>query len=39
VVKIEEVQATEKAKETITIAEDAQRDLNEALPALVSHCL
>jgi len=31
----EETQATQKAKETQAIADDAQRDLNEALPALV----
>lgn len=31
----EEEQATIKAKETQAIADDAQRDLNEALPALV----
>ncbi|KAL3881803.1 hypothetical protein ACJMK2_028195, partial [Sinanodonta woodiana] len=34
VVVKEEAQATEKAKETQAIADDAQRDLNEALPAL-----
>lgn len=38
VVEREEAQATVKAKETQAIADDAQRDLNEALPALVSHC-
>lgn len=37
VVEREEAQATVKAKETQAIADDAQRDLNEALPALVSH--
>ena len=36
VVQKEETLATEKAKETQMIADDAQRDLNEALPALVS---
>ena len=35
VVEREEAQATVKAKETQAIADDAQRDLNEALPALV----
>ena len=34
-VEREEAQATVKAKETQSIADDAQRDLNEALPALV----
>ncbi|KAK3096562.1 hypothetical protein FSP39_001310 [Pinctada imbricata] len=34
VVEREEAQATVKAKETQAIADDAQRDLNEALPAL-----
>jgi hypothetical protein len=36
VVQKEEASATIKAKETQAIADDAQRDLNEALPALVS---
>ena len=36
VVQKEEEQATKKAQETQAIADDAQRDLNEALPALVS---
>ena len=36
VVQKEEAQAALKAKETQAIADDAQRDLNEALPALVS---
>lgn len=31
----EEEAATKKAEETQAIADDAQRDLNEALPALV----
>jgi len=35
IVQREETQATQKAKETQAIADDAQRDLNEALPALV----
>ena len=35
VVQKEEAQATKKAEETQAIADDAQRDLNEALPALV----
>jgi len=35
VVQKEEAQAALKAKETQAIADDAQRDLNEALPALV----
>ncbi len=35
VVEKEEMQAAQKAKETQAIADDAQRDLNEALPALV----
>lgn len=39
VVEREESQATVKAKETQAIADDAQRDLNEALPALVRHIL
>ena len=34
VVQREEAQAGEKAKETQAIADDAQKDLNEALPAL-----
>ena len=34
-VQKEEAQAAAKAKETQAIADDAQRDLNEALPALV----
>jgi len=37
IVQREETQAAQKAKETQAIADDAQRDLNEALPALVSH--
>ena len=36
VVQKEEKEANIKAKETQTIADDAQRDLDEALPALVS---
>ena len=36
IVQREETQAAQKAKETQAIADDAQRDLNEALPALVS---
>ena len=36
VVQKEEAQAADKARETQAIADDAQRDLNEALPALVS---
>lgn len=36
VVQKEEAEATRKAQETQAIADDAQRDLNEALPALVS---
>ena len=39
VVQKEEAQATKKAEETQAIADDAQRDLNEALPALVSGTL
>ena len=35
IVQREETQAGQKAKETQAIADDAQRDLNEALPALV----
>ena len=35
IVQREETQAAQKAKETQAIADDAQRDLNEALPALV----
>ena len=35
VVQKEENEAAEKARETQAIADDAQRDLNEALPALV----
>ena len=35
VVQKEEAQAAAKARETQAIADDAQRDLNEALPALV----
>ena len=35
VVSKEEKEATTKAEETQTIADDAQRDLDEALPALV----
>ena len=34
-VQKEEAQAAIKARETQAIADDAQRDLNEALPALV----
>ena len=37
VVQKEEAQAAAKARETQAIADDAQRDLNEALPALVSY--
>ena len=36
-VQKEEAQAATKARETQAIADDAQRDLNEALPALVRH--
>ncbi len=36
VVQKEEAQAAAKARETQAIADDAQRDLSEALPALVS---
>lgn len=36
VVQTEETQAAQKARETQAIADDAQKDLNEALPALVS---
>ena len=36
VVQREEFGATKKATETQAIADDAQRDLDEALPALVS---
>ena len=36
IVSKEETAATAKAKETQAIADDAQRDLDEALPALVS---
>ena len=36
VVQKEEKEANVKAEETQTIADDAQRDLDEALPALVS---
>ena len=36
VVQREETEATKKAQETQAIADDAQRDLDEALPALVS---
>lgn len=36
IVQKEEAGATIKARETQAIADDAQRDLNEALPALVS---
>jgi hypothetical protein len=39
VVEREEAQATVKAKETQAIADDAQRDLNEALPALVRYIM
>ena len=35
VVQKEEAAASVKAQETQAIADDAQRDLNEALPALV----
>ena len=34
-VQKEENEAAEKARDTQAIADDAQRDLNEALPALV----
>ena len=37
VVSKQEEDAKTKARETSMIADDAQRDLNEALPALVSH--
>jgi len=37
VVQKEENEAVEKARETQAIADDAQRDLNEALPALVGY--
>ena len=37
VVQREEIEATKKATETQAIADDAQRDLDEALPALVRH--
>lgn len=37
VVQKEENEAAEKARETQAIADDAQRDLNEALPALVCY--
>lgn len=36
VVQTEEAQAAQKARETQAIADDAQKDLSEALPALVS---
>lgn len=39
VVQREETEATKKATETQAIADDAQRDLDEALPALVLHLL
>jgi dynein heavy chain len=39
VVSKEEAGAALKAKETQAIADDAQRDLNEALPALVRNFL
>ena len=39
VVQREETEATKKATETQAIADDAQRDLDEALPALVSASL
>ena len=39
IVQREETQAAQKAKETQAIADDAQRDLNEALPALVHYIL
>ena len=35
-VQIEEIEATKKAEETSEMAAEAQRDLDEALPALVS---
>lgn len=35
VVQKEEQEAAKKAQETQAIADDAQRDLNEAIPALV----
>ena len=38
VVQKEEQEATVKAQKTQEIADSAQRDLDEALPALVSHC-
>lgn len=34
VVKVDEAAATEKARDTKAIADDAQKDLDEALPAL-----
>ena len=37
VVQKEEAQAITKARETQAIADDAQRDLSEALPALVCY--
>ena len=37
VVQKEETEANVKAEQTQAIADDAQRDLDEALPALVSH--
>lgn len=37
VVQKEEAAASVKAQETQAIADDAQRDLNEALPALVGY--
>ena len=36
-VQKEEEEAAKKAKEAKSIADDAQRDLDEALPALVNH--
>lgn len=39
VVQREEEEAAKKAAETQAIADDAQRDLDEALPALVRGCL
>ena len=37
VVQKEEQEANKKAQETQSIADDAQRDLNEAIPALVCY--
>ena len=39
IVSVEEASASKKAAETKAIADDAQRDLDEALPALVRHTL